>query len=157
MSAKIEKARIKDIPRLLELWQELMDFHKEIEQTHFELKRNAKSIMKKWFLKNILKKNSILLKATIGKKVVGYVLAFVDKFPPVYKKDKYVYVSDGYVMEEYRSRGIMKEMMFEVTEFYRSRGMGELWLRCFSKNKLAVHAWEGIGFEEENKFMVMDI
>lgn len=154
---KIEKAKIKDIPILLKLWKEMIYYHKKLSKKDFQLKNNTKQIMKKFFIENIKSKNSLVLKAISDRKIIGYLMAFIDELPPVYKNNKYAYISDGLITKKYRNKGIMKKMVNEAARFFKKKGLKELGLKTYTKNVDGIKAWCKIGFKEDAKLMFMDI
>jgi ribosomal protein S18 acetylase RimI-like enzyme len=155
MKYTIEKANQKDTDEIVILWKKLMDFHKDLNP--YDIDKDADKIFTKFLLKNIRSKKSIVLKAIIGKKIIGYCLAYTEKFPPVFIKKEHGYISDAFIEKEYRNHGIMQSMVFEIAEFFRQKGIHELWLRCYSNNESGVLSWKNIGFEEKMKFMNMEI
>jgi ribosomal protein S18 acetylase RimI-like enzyme len=84
-------------------------------------------------------------------------MAFIDRLPPVYKNDKYAYVSDAVITKKYRNKGIMKKMVSEAAKFFKRKGIREIGLRVYSKNITAVKAWSKIGFKESVTLVFMDI
>ncbi len=152
----VRHAATEDLPELIMLWKELMAFHQDINSS-YPLKKNSSDIVKDFFAENIKSPDSILLIAKDGKKAVGYLLAFIKAFPPVYVEDRMGYISDGYVTEPYRGKGIMKDMISETKAFFKKKGMEHIYLRADTMNTSGVDAWKAIGFEEEAKEMYMEI
>ena len=151
----IKKASLTDVDDMVKLWQELMDYHLYLG-TEQKLKKNAQKIFKKWLIKNIKSKDSIVLIAK-DKKPIGYLLGYVKKEPIVYVEDKMGYISDGYIIKGYRKKGIMKKMVKEAKSFFRKRKMKHIGLRADTLNKKGVISWNKIGFEEKAKEMYMRI
>lgn len=157
MKFNIKRAEIKDVPSLLVLWKEMMSCHQRLSKKDFQLKKNSKKVMKKFFIKNIKSKNSIVLMAIVNKKIIGYLMVFIDKLPPVYKNEKYAYISDGIVTKKYRKKGVMKKMVNEASKFFKKKGLKEIGLKVYSKNMSGIQAWYNIGFKEDAKLMFMNI
>ena len=143
----IRKAKLSNIQKLLSLWQGLMDYHKNLDKKAFTLKKNAKSLMESFFIKNIKNKNSIVLIAEDNSTPVGYLMGFIQKQPPVYEEDKFGYLSDAFIKEGYRSRGIMKKMVKQAEGFFKNKKLKTLSGRVFVGNKKGLKAWNKIGFK----------
>lgn len=154
---KIRKATIRDIDSLLYLWQQLMDYHKSLNPLAFEFKKNARQIMKKFFVKNIKSRNSIVLLAEENNRSIGYLMAFIEDYPPIYVEDKIAYISDGYVAEGFRNKGVMRRMIAQVKIFFKNKNMNHIYLRTHSKNKIGITSWKNLGFREEYKNMFMKL
>lgn len=153
----IRAARKSDVNDLCELWQGLMDYHQNLARNPLKLKKNAKSIIKKFFIKNIKGKSALVLIAKDGRKPVGYLMGFVRQYPPVYIEDKMAYLSDGFISKEHRKKGIMKEMIKQTKSFFKKKNMKHIYLRADTFNQLGVNSWKRIGFKEECKEMYMKI
>lgn len=154
---KIRNAKLKDLQDLLNLWQGLMDYHKNLDKKAFSLKKNAKSMMKSFFIKNIKSKNSIVLIAEDKSVPVGYLMGFIQKQPPVYENDKYGFLSDAFVKEEYRSKGTMRTMVKKAEKFFKNKKLKTLSAKIFAGNKKAIKAWNKIGFKEGAKLIFKTI
>ncbi|MEA2037586.1 MAG: GNAT family N-acetyltransferase [Nanoarchaeota archaeon] len=154
---KIRKAKLHDIRELLELWQCLMDYHQALDANQLPLKKNAKTLMEPFFTKNIRGKDSLVLVAEEDKKLVGYLMGFVRNIPPVYIEDKMAYISDGFVIKEYRNKSIMKKMIEESKSFFRNKKMKHIYLMADTTNKKGLISWKRIGFKEECKEMYMKL
>lgn len=154
---KIRNAKLEDVQDLLNLWQMLMDYHKSLDKKSFTLKKNAKSIMKSFFIKNIKSKNSIVLIAEDKPVSIGYLMGFIQKQPPVYENDKYGFLSDAFIREEYRSTGITKNMTKKAEKFFKNKKLKTLSAKVFSGNKKGIKAWNKIGLKEGAKLIFKTI
>lgn len=152
---KIKKASIDDIPELLKLWKEMMDYHSKLTKKRYDLSKNYKKIMNEWFSKNLKSNNSMTLKAVIGSKIIGYSLGFIKEIPHVFKDNKIAFISEAYVLPEYRKKDVMKKIVEEMKKFYRKKSFKDIELKVNSKNILAVKAWSKMGFKENFKLMSM--
>ena len=55
---KIRDATVKDTEQIATLWKGLMDHHQDVITNPSRLKKNSKSIFKKFIIKNIKSKNT---------------------------------------------------------------------------------------------------
>jgi ribosomal protein S18 acetylase RimI-like enzyme len=141
----IRKATSKDTEKILDLWQELMDFHKDMCKNDFGLVKNAKSIMKKHLVENLRKKTSIILVAE-DKILVSFCFARTDKWPPVYKNRRYCYIDTAYTKKAYRNKGLMKKMILKIKTYYKGRGISDVILDVYHSNEIGTKSWKNIGF-----------
>ena len=144
---KIRKAKLIDVPKLLKLWNGLMNYHQRLDKKAFTLKEGAHKIIRKFFIKNIKEKNSIVLIAEDNSEPIGYLMGFIQKQPPVFEDDKYGYISDGFIEKKYRSKGIMKKMIKQANDFFKNKKLKTLSGRVFFKNKKGFAAWKEMGFK----------
>ncbi len=157
MNIEIKKAEIKDISELTRLWKGMINYHQKLSKKDFQLKNNAETLIKNFFIKNIKSKDSIVLKAIINKKTIGYMMAQPKELPPIYKNNIIGYISDGYIERQFRHKGIMNKMIQEAAKFFKKKGLKELGLKAYLKNKKGIGSWSKIGFKKEAVDMYMPI
>ena len=154
---KIIKATKKDLPDLLNLWRQLIGYHKPLNPDFCQFNKNSKNIMRKFFIKNIQNKNSLVIIAKDNNHSIGYLMAITEKLPPITIEEKIARITDGFIMQQYRRKGIMKKMVKQAKSFYRKRKIKHIYLRTLSKNMKGVNSWKRIGFNEEFKQMFMKL
>jgi len=153
----VRTATKSDLPDLIDLWRGLMDYHQQLDPKLFPLKKNAKSIIKKFFIKNIKRNNALVLIAKDKTNPIGYLMGFIRDYPPVYVEDKIGYLSDGFIISDYRKKGIMKRMISQAKTFFKNKKMKHIYLRSDTINQSGWKSWEKIGFKEECKEMYLKL
>ena len=134
-----------------------MDYHIKLEVDALLLKKNSRSLIRSFFIKNIKGKDSLVLIAKDGKKSIGYIMCFVKEVPPVYVEDKMGYISDGYIVKGYRCKGIMTKMIKQAKLFFKKKKMKHIFLRANTRNKNGWNSWGKMGFKEGAKEMYLKL
>ena len=141
----IRKATTGDIPAIVELWKELMDYHKKMNALFTRSAAGHKQFAK-YLKKHIHSRNFLVLVAADGKRPVGYCLSKISKYPPVFKKQKYVDPFDLAVTEKYRRRGIGSRFIKTVRQWCAKRGISRIEARYSTENEAAAGFWAKVGF-----------
>ncbi|MBU0898971.1 MAG: GNAT family N-acetyltransferase [Nanoarchaeota archaeon] len=152
MDTEIRKARLKDVPEIVKLWEEFGEEHIEIttknnaKSEYQEKKTNAKDIWEKWIRKSIRSKNSLVAVAEFERKLIGYVLSNIKKTPPVYKIDTFGYISDLFVKKQYRGSGISSKFKDESFKWFKEKGLKHSMIGVYSDNPHAHFIYKKWGF-----------
>ena len=154
---KIIKARPEDIGQIADLQQGLMFHEKKIDPTFFDISKHARERFVEFAKKKIENRNSRLLVAVVGDKIVAYILGWVKERPPVYKLKKVGYISDCFVMKKFRGKGIGEKLTQRMLAWFRTKKLNRVELVVTSRNKLGLTAWKNLGFEEYRKIMRKEV
>ena len=163
MKIKIRKAKLKDVSEIVEMWLEFTEEHKKTtvkngaDEKYQEKKHNAKNIWKKWVMKSIRSRNSIVMVAESEKKLLGYVLSNIKKTPPVYKIDTYGYINDLFVKKEHRGKGISSKFKDESLNWFKKKGLKYSLIGVYSDNHGAHSIYKNWGFKDTEISMKKDL
>ncbi len=142
----IRKAVVEDVSSIVELWKELMDFHKERDRI-FSRSTTGHERFADYLKGHISKENSSLFVAEADKDIVGYCLVFIEKYPPVIELQEYCLVQDIAITEKYRRRGIGRRFLKEAQRWYSDKGIHRVEARVSTYNKAAREFWSEMGFK----------
>jgi ribosomal protein S18 acetylase RimI-like enzyme len=141
----IRKATAKDAPAILELWKELMDYHKKLDPIFTRATSGHKRFAE--FLTNHIDGNdSCVFVAMDGKNPVGYCLIKISNYPPVLEKQQYGELANLAVTKKYRQRGIGKRLVKKVRHWCAKRGISRIEARYSTENQAAAGFWAKVGF-----------
>lgn len=141
----IRKATPKDVPEILELWKELMDFHKKLDSIWTRSDSGHKRFAE--FLKEHINSNdAYALVATDGKKPVGFCLIRISNYPQVLKKRQYGELTNIAVTKKYQQRGIGQKLVKKVRKWCDKRGVSRIEARYSTENPMAAGFWAKAGF-----------
>ncbi len=153
---KIRKAKTDDIPDILEIWKDFMDYHKPFDP-FWSRKENAPELVGK-FIKTILKnEKSLVLVAEYDKKIIGYQIAQLMEHPPILEKYKYCLINDIAVVEEFRGQGIGKLFFIEAVSWSKNKGIDRIELQVAAGNKRAIHFYEKLGLKPYTFHMYLNL
>jgi ribosomal protein S18 acetylase RimI-like enzyme len=142
----IRKAVTNDLEVIGRLWQEFMDFHRE-RDSHFTRSADGHERFKEFVSNHITSDNSCVLVAEKEGSVVGYCLATLAKYPPVFDKQDYGTIFDLAIAEPYRRMGIGERMYQTVQSWFSERGVHRIELRVVVTNEISTAFWRKMGFK----------
>ena len=142
---KIRQATGADVSALSELWKEFMDFHKE-RDPHFSRATTGHENFAKFVAEHIQNDMSCVLVAEEKNEIIGYCMASIAKYPPVFEPTKYGTVFDLAVTEKYRRKGIGKRMFEEIERWFSERKIRRIELRVATSNEVSIAFWHKMGF-----------
>ena|SRR3972149_2552814 len=152
---EIVTASEKHIPEILELWKEFMDFHKDID-TRFPLSVNASVNQENHLRASLQSENAQLLVAIDKSHVIAYSLSEINKYPPIFTRDTYGFISDMAVKSNYRRKGIGEEMLARIHKWFDSRKIDRIELNVAARNQVGYPFWRKHGFKDYAHRLYLD-
>ena len=148
MEFSIRTAQKADVPIIVEGWKELMRANLRYDPVAFATKRNAAATYRKFLLKKMKSRNARVFVAEFGGKTVGYLIAGVEKLPPVYVIDREAYVLEIFVKRAFRGNGIGTKLLAAACAWGRKRGLRQLGLTVNIKNARARKVYANFGLKD---------
>jgi ribosomal protein S18 acetylase RimI-like enzyme len=140
------KAKVSDMDGLIDLWNNLMQYHLNYFPDFYKFKKNHISLMKKHFKKNIVSKKSLVFVAEESEKLIGYVMISVGKFRPyIYLWKKEARLDDLFVDEKYRGKGVAKKLFNIAKKFAKENNVDYLKFNVDVKNERANNFYDKFG------------
>jgi len=152
----IRKAVAEDVSAIVELWKELIDFHKERDR-FFSRSVTGHEGFADFVTGRISSEISNVFVAEVGKDLVGYCLAFIEKYPPVLEMLEYGLVQDLGVTKKYQRRGIGKRLLKEAQNWFSEKGVHRIEARVAKSNKLSTEFWAKMGFSPYLETVFLEI
>jgi GNAT superfamily N-acetyltransferase len=152
----IRKAVAEDVSSIVELWKELMDFHKERDRI-FSRSATGHEAIADFVTGHISGETSCVLVAEVDKNLVGYCLAFIKKYPPVLEMLEYGLVEDLGVTKRYQRRRIGERLLKEVQNWFSEKGVHRIEARVAKCNKSATEFWAKMGFSPYLETVFLEI
>ncbi len=152
----IRKAVMEDVPAIIEIWKELMDFHKELDAI-FSRSATGHERFAEFLTSNMEKEDSCVLVAADEGHIVGYCQACISKYPPVLIKEKYVEIFDMAVTEKYQRQGIGRMIIDALRRWYADKDVDRIELKYLTSNKSAEEFWTKMGFKPYLKTAFLEI
>lgn len=144
---KIRKPSELEIEKILELSPQAI-----FEGTLGEVKPTIEKA--KQLVEPLLKKDCYYLISTENNKLMGWILIGGSKDQFSNKTIGFIY--ELFVLDEYRGKGISKQLINTAVEQFKQEGFSEIRLSVFEGNK-AIKLYENLGFETRTISMSMPI
>jgi GNAT superfamily N-acetyltransferase len=141
----IRPAKRNDIDGLLEVWKEHMDFHSE---RYPLFTRSAEGHIKfAEFLKKHWNDPDWAVFVAEEGTIVGYCLATVMDYPPVFNVRKFGFIQDMAVTAAHRRRGIGTKLLERLEIWFKERGVRRIELQALIGNEVSQSFWRKRGYE----------
>ena len=144
----IREANTEDIPIIVDLWQEMMDFHIE-KSDLYQMKPDARNIYSK-YLKDVLKSpDYVTLVFEDNNKVLGYITATESNDPPVYEGIAGL-ILELSVTEKHRNKGIGEELVSSIEKYFKNKGIKRIECMVSDFNEVSKGFWFKHGYNPYN-------
>jgi ribosomal protein S18 acetylase RimI-like enzyme len=144
--ALLRKAMLKDIPAIIELWKEMMDFHKK-RDPFFTRAIDGEQVFSEYLEKNINSETACVYVAIIGGTIVGYCQGTLEKHPPMLTAADYGQVLDFAVSGDYRRTGVGERLCKALQGWFVLKGVHRIEVRHSEFNEAASRFWAKMGFK----------
>jgi len=88
---------------------------------------------------------------------IAYAICLIKDNILVYALKKYGFISDLYVEERYRGKGLGKELISRIREFFKEKGVKFMSLEVNHNNYGPIKFYKEYGFKEYHKTMRMRV
>jgi len=154
----IRKAVLADAPEIIRLWNALEAHHRAEfgfgTPGAFAYKKNAASIYKKFLLKQLAARNAAVFVAEDGGRTIGYIMASVNKLPPILVHDREAFVNELLVEKAHRRKGVGTKLLGAAERWAKRKGLFWLGLTVHTENRAALAAYRKFGMKALNVKMV---
>ncbi len=135
------------VPQILELWKELMDFHKNLNS--YWSRRQDGHIRYENIIRQMLEsKEAIVLVAVDKGRVIAYSCARINKPSLTREQDSYGEINDMMVTAEFQRKGIGEQMMKVIREWFESQNIDWIGLSVAANNQIGYPFWKKQGFHD---------
>jgi ribosomal protein S18 acetylase RimI-like enzyme len=147
MDFAIRPGTEKDLPAMLLLWREMMDFHARPEPRFRPLSSPAgEQAWAKFMSEDVLgKEDWCVFVAESGGELVGQIIGLVRDRYPVFEPEQFGYVSDIVVHPRARRNGIGKALVNALVAWFRERGARQIELQVAHRNPVSQAFWRAVG------------
>lgn len=129
------------------MWKEFIDFHREIDP-FYTRSRDGHVKFGEYIERLLGDDDSLALVALQANKVIGFGIARILKYPPVFEADEYGDLIDLAVTADHRRSGVGEMMLDSILKWYRSRGISRIELRVVPSNRIGYSFWRKHGFKQ---------
>jgi len=141
----VRRATRDDVPAIVELWKEFMDFHADRDPI-FTRAVDGHQRFAEFITEEISADESVVHVAVQGERLVGYCLAKLARRPAVFRDRWYGSISDLAVTERLRRRGLGQLLLAATREWFVQQGVTRIELLAAVANTVSTGFWEKLGF-----------
>ena len=142
----IRKGRVGDVERLVELWKELVDHHKNFDRGYSEFVPDVEKVQAEFYARTIRSRRSVMLVAEEDGAIIGFLFGSIASRPPVFKIQKHAFIGDILVTAKHRRMGIGKLLVDEFESWAKGQGAEFMTLAVYPENGAGMAFWEDMGF-----------
>jgi len=155
-TAVIRPATRRDVPAIVVLWEELMEFHRA-RDPFFTRSHNGSDIFARFVAENIRNDAACVLVATVDGKIVGYCQGMLDRHPPALAESDFGQILDFGVTADYRRAGIGGQMLQALCDWFRQEGIRRIEVRHSTYNEIGERFWPKMGFKPYLQTLFMEL
>jgi ribosomal protein S18 acetylase RimI-like enzyme len=142
----IRDAREDDLEGVSDLWEQLAGHH-EMLCEDFALAPDSKKRWSKYLREKFDEISTKLIVAEEDGKIVAFMLCLLEPNYPIFKERKIGVISDVYVKEERRRKGLAKKMLDVAIAWFKKNKIRTVRLNVAAANLEARAAWRMLGFD----------
>jgi ribosomal protein S18 acetylase RimI-like enzyme len=152
----IRDANSDDLNEVVNLWGMLAQHHEELSN-QFALAWDGKRKWATYLEERFSEISTKLIVAEEEGEIVGFMLCLLSPNKPVFKDRKIGVISDVYVLEERRRKGVTKNMLNRAVKWFEKNKVGSIQLGVAHDNYEARAAWRQVGFEPYMIYKRLDL
>ena len=153
---KYREATKQDIPKIIELWKEFIDFHKD-RDPFFSRSKEGPDNFGEYVLENMSKEDAIVYVAESNGEVVAYILSIIKNYPPAFEIKKFGLITDLAVASGSRRSGIGVHLFEMAKDWFVKKGMNRIEIGVAVTNEISTSFWEKIGFKPYKKTCYLEL
>lgn len=150
----IRPAQAKDIPKLIQLGKQLLNYHVWLDREYYLLEDNFDTEFNWWLADQIGSTSKLLLVAHNDvNKIVGFISGFIKALYPWFRTKAVGHISYMYIDSAYRKRGVGKLLESASVTWFKSKNVSYVELYVEEKNDIGQKAWTSYDFLPFKKFL----
>ena len=156
----IRPATPADVPAVLPMVAKICALHETWDEAKYGFLPSPEQRYEGWLKRLATSDRSVFLVASAPEqpgKLVGFIVATVDKEIPIYRLKEYAFIHDLWVEEEYRRSGIARQMVMETIDRFKQMGVKQIRLDTAAVNESARRLFSGCGFRISTIEMLVEL
>jgi GNAT superfamily N-acetyltransferase len=150
---EIRPANQDDVPGLVDLWIEFMDFHTALDPDYVR----SPDAVKNWtayVTEKISDEKFRIIVAVDEGRLVGHLVATLKEYPPVFTLKNYGFVQEIAVNYAYRRKGVGRRLYDAAEEWLLSAGVSRIQINVDTDNETSRGFWNAVGFGPHTETLI---
>jgi ribosomal protein S18 acetylase RimI-like enzyme len=135
------------LPEIIGLWDEFARFHEPFDP-RYPMRDDIRSGYEVYLRKTMEEKDTRVMVAQDNGKTVGFVMAMIRKYPPVWQRERHGFIEEIAVAADYRRKGTGSRLLKKIMDWFESENIDMIELTVASKNKVGYSFWKKHGFQD---------
>ena len=144
--AHIREMTANDMPQVLALWHELIEHHKPINHSLYQVKMSADMTYERWLDRRLKEDGGKVWLAVNDDEIVGYVLIMMGFRSPVYEVNNVGMICDLIVTQRVRRMGVATSLVSHAMLALLNQGVETVQVNYDEGNQEATGFWTKMGF-----------
>ncbi|MGB0653093.1 MAG: GNAT family N-acetyltransferase [Thermoplasmatota archaeon] len=136
-----------DIEGISELWEEFAKMREDMTHNQI-LNENAPDYFFGYATGLLQRKDTLCLVAEDEGELAGYLIATKQRKPPIYSHTRIAYLSDVFVPDAHRKKGILTQFITELKAWCKNERITAIDVMLFKENELAQEIYRRMGFRD---------
>ncbi|HJY64987.1 MAG TPA: GNAT family N-acetyltransferase [Ignavibacteria bacterium] len=137
-----------DIRSIAEEQKNFISYHNKFDKDYYSGSKQQVKEISAYLKKRTDNSNFRVFVANKNKKIIGYVMGWIDKRPPIYKKRRVGYLSNIFVKKNYRDQGLGKILYFKMEEWFLNKKVDFIEIKADCRNLDTVQKFRKYGFKD---------
>lgn len=143
---RIREAGEEDVDDVVGLWGLLVEHHRRYSD-HFRLSRNGQARWAEHLRERVAEPSTKLIVADEDGELIGFMLCLLYPGRPIFDEKAVGVISDAFVREDRRQKGVMKEMLRVALKWFHKNKMKAVEISVSASNLEGRSAWGQLGFK----------
>jgi len=156
-AVEIRAAKLEDVPNVLPMVEKIAAVHEQWDSAKYGYLPNPSQRYSRWMAARATDPRSVFLVAEREGRLVGFIVATVEKEIPIYRLDEYGFIHDLWVEPEYRNEGVGRQMTMLLIERFREIGVKQIRCDTAAKKEVARKLFEACGFRPSVVEMLLEM
>lgn len=159
----IRPATAEDVSQVLPMVRRIAAFHEDLDPAKYSFAEDPGDMYEGWLHHRVDDPRSVFLVADAagpredGPRLVGFLVATVEREIPIYKVEEFGFVHDVWVDERYRNEGVARQMVTLAVERFREVGVPQVRLDVLAGNDAARGLFQACGFRPSVTEMLIEL
>ncbi len=159
----IRPATPADVPAVLPMVQKLATLHERWDPARYDYKPNTAEMYRKWLAARAEDPQSVFFVADHERLladvpyIVGFLVGTIEKPIPIYRIDRFGFIHDLWIEEDYRHEGLARQMTMLAMEKFRDLGVKQVRLETATANEPARRLFVSCGFRSASVEMLAEL